>query len=240
MHPGANFVPSKETTLNLEGITHILIQNEIPLNETLDYLRAAGAAGLTSVYNPSPMPPVDVLRAFPWDSLSILIVNEGELNAIFSAFDSTPLDKSLSVAEAAVAQMHGLHRAKGFNDKIAIVTTIGPEGVIILDPKGGKPEISSFPAAKVRKVVDTTGAGDTFAGYFVAMLMERGDDAPIKDFVPTCLQVCDASVFSDMPGVCACGRNCWCHGKYPRAQGCRSPSGACSLGYMGSCRTRVE
>jgi ribokinase len=189
LHAGANHADSGESTPNLKGFTHLLIQNEIPLDDTLAYLRAAGAAGVTSVYNPSPMPTVDVLRVFPWDCLSILIVNEGELAAIYSSFDSTPVDKSLSIADAATAQMHALHRAKGFNERTAIVTTIGPEGVIILDPKGGKPEISSFPAAKVRKVVDTTGAGDTFAGYFVAMLMEQGDDAAIKDLVPTCLQV---------------------------------------------------
>lgn len=134
------------------------------------------------------MPAVETLRAFPWDCLSVLIVNEGELASILAAFDDTPFDKSLSVADAAIAQMHTPHRAKGFNAAIAIVTTIGPEGVVILDPKRGKPEISSFPAVKVDKVVDTTGAGDTFAGYFVAMLMEKGG-AAIKDLVGTCLQV---------------------------------------------------
>jgi len=135
------------------------------------------------------MPTVDILRAFPWDCLSVLIVNEGELASILAAFDDTPVDKSLSVADAAIAQMHSLHRAKGFSDKITIVTTIGPDGVVILDPKSGSPQISSFPAAKVNKVVDTTGAGDTFAGYFVAMLMEKGEGADMKELAPTCLQV---------------------------------------------------
>jgi ribokinase len=134
------------------------------------------------------MPTADQLRAFPWDCLSVLIVNEGELAAIYSAFDDTPPPAGLSVADTAVAHMHALHRAKGFNEKIAIVTTIGPEGVVILEEHNGEVDVAAFPAAKVKKVVDTTGAGDTFAGYLVAMLMEH-EGKPIKELVQTCLTV---------------------------------------------------
>lgn len=196
LHAGANYAPSGETTPDLTGFTHLLVQNEIPLEDTLAYLRASGAAGLTSVYNPSPMPSPDILRAVPWDCLSILIVNEGELASILAAFDDTPLSASLSVADASTAAMHALHRAKGFNDKIIIVTTIGPQGVLVLDPRGAgpHPEIASFPAAPVKKVVDTTGAGDTFAGYFTALLMEKGDDASLAEIVPVCTQACSLAV----------------------------------------------
>lgn len=191
LHPGANFAPSSGE-VDLAGYTHLLLQNEIPLDDTLAYLRAAGKAGIKSVYNPSPMPSREVLAAFPWDCLSYLIVNEGELSDILSAFDDTPLDAKLSVKDRAIAQMHALHGAKGFAKSVAIVTTIGPEGVLVLDVKGPHPEVAYSPAAKARKVVDTTGAGDTFAGYFVAMLMDKGDDAPIAELIPTCLQVSGA------------------------------------------------
>ncbi|KAL1410099.1 putative ribokinase [Vanrija albida] len=198
LHPGANFAASSGK-VDLEGYTHLLLQNEIPLDDTLAYLRASGKAGIKTVYNPSPMPSREVLAAFPWDCLSYLIVNEGELADILAAFDDTPLDAKLSVKDRAIAQMHALHGAKGFAKTVAIVTTIGPDGVLVFDVKGAHPEVAYSPAAKARKVVDTTGAGDTFAGYFVAMLMDKGDDAPIAELIPTCLQACALTV--ENPGA---------------------------------------
>ncbi|BEI80181.1 hypothetical protein CcaverHIS002_0107100 [Cutaneotrichosporon cavernicola] len=190
LHAGANFA-NPGAKPELEGFSHLLLQNEIPLQDTLAYLREAGARGLTSIYNPSPMPTREQLRAFPWDCLTHLIVNEGELADIASAFDAAPT--ASSVADTARAQMHALNKAAGFNPKIVIVTTIGPEGVVLLDPRKGS-EIMAWPAAPVTKVVDTTGAGDTFAGYFVSLLMELGDDAPLDTIIPICLTACALTV----------------------------------------------
>lgn len=185
LHAGAN-AKADANGPDLEGYTHVLLQNEIPLSDTLAYMREAGARGLTTVYNPSPMPSVAELRAFPWDCLKFLIVNEGELEDILDAYEKVPVDAGLSVAEASIIRMKALHAAKEFNPKIVIVITIGPDGVLALVP--GQ-EIQSFPAVPAKKVVDTTGAGDTFAGYFTALLMEKGDDAPLKDIFPTCITV---------------------------------------------------
>lgn len=185
LHAGAN-AKADTAPPDLAGYTHVLLQNEIPLVDTLAYMREAGRLGLTTVYNPSPMPSVAELRAFPWDCLHFLIVNEGELEAILDAYEKVPVDPSLSVAEASIIRMKALHAAEDFNPKIVIVTTIGPDGVLALVP--GQ-EIQAFPAVPAIKVVDTTGAGDTFAGYFTAMLMEKGDDAPLKDIFPTCITV---------------------------------------------------
>lgn len=174
----------------LDGITHLLLQNEIPLVDTLAYLKTAGQKGLTTIYNPSPMPTVEELAVFPWDCLTHLIVNEGELTAILNAFvPAQAAPSKAEVASTAKAQMTALAGIKGF-EQLVIVTTIGADGVLVL--KDG--EIKTFPAAKARRVVDTTGAGDTFAGYFVAMLMDKGDDASVEELVPTCLQACALTV----------------------------------------------
>lgn len=191
LHAGANFVnPGQQP--DLKGFTHLLLQNEIPLEDTLAYLGAAGALGLTTIYNPSPMPDKAELALFPWDCLTHLIVNEGELTAILDAFQPAQgAPSKAEVAATAKKQMQALAAIPGFK-KLVIVTTIGADGVIVL--KDG--ELKSFPAAKANKVVDTTGAGDTFSGYFVAMLMEKGNDAKIEDIVPTCLQACALTVES--------------------------------------------
>lgn len=169
------------------------------------------------------MPTRDQLRAFPWDCLTHLIVNEGELADIATAFDAAPT--AGSVADTARVQMSALSQAQGFNSKIVIVTTIGPEGVVVLDPRKGQ-ESMSWPAAKVSKVVDTTGAGDTFAGYFVSLLMELGDDAPLDSIIPICLTVSfEIHLVKLTPGVCPHCRDGRCHGEHCRARGCQRAYG---------------
>lgn len=223
LHAGAN-AKADTGAPDLAGYSHVLLQNEIPLADTLAYMRAAGKLGLTTVYNPSPMPRVDELRAFPWDCLRFLIVNEGELEAILDAYEDVPVDAALSVADASVVRMKALHAAKGFNPDIVIVTTIGPDGVLALVPGM---EIQSFPAVPATKVVDTTGAGDTFAGYFTAMLMEKGDDAPLKDIFPTCITVSRTGAlgaYTDaLTGVDPRRREPRRDGEHPRPQGRRRP-----------------
>ncbi|TFY74550.1 hypothetical protein EWM64_g9461, partial [Hericium alpestre] len=59
LHKGANFALSEslaQVQAHLTGITHLLLQNEIPWQATLAYLTQAHAQGATTVFNPSPMP----------------------------------------------------------------------------------------------------------------------------------------------------------------------------------------
>ncbi|KAJ9118078.1 hypothetical protein QFC24_006350 [Naganishia onofrii] len=96
---GANAsLPSKPyTPLIPQNTTHLLLANEIPLDETLAYLRAAASQqNVTTIYNPSPMPTSSELAAFPWNCVGWLIVNEGELGdiakAVFSSSKEVKLD----------------------------------------------------------------------------------------------------------------------------------------------------
>ncbi|KAF5352961.1 hypothetical protein D9758_007952 [Tetrapyrgos nigripes] len=66
---GANFA-SLPIKLIHPKTSHLLLQNEIPLSDTLAYIDAVRAAvngHVTTTFNPSPMPSDEELRSFPWD-----------------------------------------------------------------------------------------------------------------------------------------------------------------------------
>ncbi len=123
----------------------LLLQNEI--SAMPEILRLAGERGLRIVFNPAPMGP-EVL-GYPLDGVSIFVLNEVEGEAFTGARE----------AEAILAGMRQRF------PEATVVLTLGAQGAIYDD---GSQRIA-VPAAKV-EVVDTTAAGDTFIGYFLAGL----------------------------------------------------------------------
>ncbi|WVQ95977.1 hypothetical protein IAU59_003076 [Kwoniella sp. CBS 9459] len=219
LHAGANYhIPpsssSTSTPPDLSGIAHLLLQNEIPLSSTLSYLTSAGLQGVVSVFNPSPMLTPDQLRQFPWKDLSWLIVNEGELGDLLLAFsDNSAADgngkakagaldeNSANLIEDAKKGILALHRNSFFSQNVGVICTLGSKGILYFDPttksEGGKDVgvgvgVGYLPAGKlVNPLKDTTGAGDCFAGYFVAGLMERESRAgDLESVLKTCLTAC--------------------------------------------------
>jgi ribokinase len=181
LHKGANFhITPAQQTPNLEGFTHLLIQNEIPLSDTLTYIRKAADKGITTLFNPSPMLTPDELRAFPWSSLNWLVVNEGEIQDLLRAFGAE------SSSEDAAVLIKELYAAEGFNKSVKVVCTLGAEGVMwAVDGKGV--EVGRLPAGRLENgVKDTTGAGDCFLGYLTAGLMR---DESLEVALQNCLAV---------------------------------------------------
>jgi ribokinase len=88
----------------------------------------------------------------------VLIVNEHEQAAL-----SGQPDAEHAQDPAAVRKAHAALRARGAK---AVVTTLGGAGAIITDGDGTSTALPAIPAT----VVDTTGAGDAFAGVFAARL----------------------------------------------------------------------
>jgi ribokinase len=131
----------------------LLLQNEI--SAMPEILRLAGERGLRVVFNPAPMGAA--VLDYPLDGVSIFVLNEVEGEAFTGANE----------AEAILAGMRSR-----FPDA-TVVLTLGAKGVIYDD---GSQRIA-VPARKV-EVVDTTAAGDTFIGYFLAGL-SAGDDPQI-------------------------------------------------------------
>ncbi len=134
----------------------LLAQMEVPAEETWAVLRRARAAGMRTVLNLAPAPsPTPDLVAVLRDAVDILIVNELEAAALAAGRDGSP----------APADEISLCRHLSDAFRVACVMTLGARGV--LASSGARTwTVGTLPVT----VLDTTGAGDTFAGVLVAAL----------------------------------------------------------------------
>ena len=124
----------------------LVLQNEISsLGHIVD---AAHARGLEVVLNPSPFD--EHLDEVDLSKVSLFLINEVEGEQV--AGGSTEPGRILDAM------------AERF-PHAATVLTLGPDGSIYQAPGGGE---RIFQRAYEVEAVDTTGAGDTFTGYFVA------------------------------------------------------------------------
>ena len=108
--------------------------------------------GMVVVFNASPKLPTDWKRVGPVDWL---LVNQGEAQAI--------------IAEGSVHEwnLKSLNQIQGKTLAKNIVVTLGGKGAVALASTG---KVISVPAIPPIAHVDTTGAGDAFAGHFLATL----------------------------------------------------------------------
>ena len=116
-------------------------------NETKGQVKAAQqakAAGAKVAYSAAPFVAKDVSTLLP--HLDLIAVNEDE---------ATALCKAMSVADPTELPV------------AAALVTKGASGACFYDNKRGE---TCLVAGKLVKAVDTTGAGDTFFGYFLASL----------------------------------------------------------------------
>lgn len=125
----------------------ILLQNEI--NMLAEIIKGAKKRGITVALNPSPMN--DVIRGCGLEDADILILNEVEGAQITGETAEDP-ERILDVLG---------HSFTGTD----VVLTLGGEGSMFLDHATGKRSVQEAVQAKA---IDTTGAGDTYTGYFLA------------------------------------------------------------------------
>lgn len=122
----------------------LVLQNEI--NE-MDYLiRKAYARGMNIVLNPSPLN--EKIRALPLQFIHCFILNEGEGKALLEGSG-----EKMGLAEELYKKF----------SHAEIVLTLGENGSVYVGEEGKVQQ----KAYKV-EVVDTTAAGDTFTGYYLA------------------------------------------------------------------------
>lgn len=141
--PGANSALRASHLPSLDGVSHLLLQLETPIDAVTGYAVAARAAGVQVVLNAAPA------RELPTallDALDVLIVNEGELATITGVHG----DIAEALAHLAVP---------------CVIVTLGARGACAR--AHGKFHLQ---AAYRVSPVDTTGAGDTFCGVFTAAL----------------------------------------------------------------------
>ncbi|MFT7219442.1 MAG: ribokinase [Candidatus Azotimanducaceae bacterium] len=121
----------------------LLLQNEI---SHLGYLiEQASSKSIRIVFNAAPM--TDSVKSLPLAALELLIINEGEGQALTGSNQAGDIIESL--------QQH--------HPELKILLTLGSNGSIYADKNSMHKQSAESVAA-----IDTTGAGDTFTGYFLA------------------------------------------------------------------------
>ena len=157
---GSNQAISKEqieTVLSqFDSGDWILLQNEI--NGLDCIIREANARKLKIAFNPSPID--EKIRKLPLELISTFFVNEIEGNEITGKNSPDEICEEFR---------------KRF-PKASVILTLGVNGALYADGTSRfyQPVIPS-------KVVDTTAAGDTFTGYFLAEIMNGGSyDTALK------------------------------------------------------------
>lgn len=161
----------------------VVLQGEIPRDTVLSVVEHYNASEQTQVvFNPAPVWPQGI-PSKTLKGLGALIVNETEcllLTKSMASEDSemVAVEKEDDLTEEVLRQI-----GKTFHEQLSISTvivTLGSKGVFYSQSSGSAGRI---PAQKVEQVVDTTAAGDTFVGYFTAMLARSvAQGMNIKDF----------------------------------------------------------
>lgn len=159
IHGGANRCVSEanidKVLEKAEEGDYLLLQNEINAVDKI----LEKAEGLTVVFNPAPMS--NKVKEYPLEHVDIFIVNEVEGKVL--------------TGEAEPEEI--LNTMQRLYPKSCTVLTLGKAGVIYSNA-----ELRiRIPALEV-EAVDTTGAGDTFIGYFLA---ERVKGSSVQ----TCLEM---------------------------------------------------
>ena len=124
----------------------VLLQNETNLIDQI--IRKGHEKGRRVVFNPSPMPQDPA--ALPLALVDVFMVNEVEAAQLAGIAPQTAFEETCAAVQARYPQA-------------AIVMTLGSRGVLYAEA-GRQCAHPVFPV----EAVDTTAAGDTFCGYFLA------------------------------------------------------------------------
>lgn len=136
---------------NAQANDWVLLQNET--NAIADIIDSAFQKGLKIAFNPAPM--TKEVSQIALDKLSLLIVNE---------IEAMQLTNTNSIEDASNALASEYPTTK-------ILLTLGKDGVHFMFA-GNTIKVDSF---KV-EAIDTTAAGDTFIGYFLAQYCTLNDE----------------------------------------------------------------
>lgn len=133
----------------------LLLQNEV--NDVADFIRKGHEHGLKIVFNPAPMS--KQVKDYPLELVDILIVNE---------IEAAELANCLLEEDALPILRNKLPRTD-------LLLTLGSRGALY---NGSNGKTVRTAAKNLGKAVDTTAAGDTFIGYFLAAVIQ---DKSIED-----------------------------------------------------------
>ena len=144
----------------IQSAAVLICQLEIPLETVERALSIAHSFSIPTIFNPAPAIPH--LPHSLYRKVDYLIPNESEAEILLGS--KFRIEDTAAAVDGAIELMNrGVRKA--------VIITLGKEGVVIVKRDG---QMRTFPARKVDKVVDTTGAGDCFVGGFAVGLVERG------------------------------------------------------------------
>ncbi|MDE1996318.1 MAG: sugar kinase [Rhizobiaceae bacterium] len=153
--------------LYFSGITLAILTHE-DAETLLAELRRAKAVGKLVVFDPN-------LRPRLWSSLDAMhtMIGEGARAStlVMPSFD----DEASHFGDDSIASTIRRYRLHGAN---MVVVKNGAEGAIVSTDTGD----IDVPAVKVAEVVDTTSAGDSFNGAFLAHYLEHDDPVTAAQF----------------------------------------------------------
>lgn len=128
----------------------LLLQNET--NEIPYLMERAAARGMEIAFNAAPM--TEAVRDYPLGLLRWLLVNETEARGLSGLAE--PEQAAKAICES--------------YPKLELILTLGADGVLYR-----KQDFSLYIPARRVETLDTTGAGDTFTGFFLAAVAEGAD-----------------------------------------------------------------
>jgi ribokinase len=154
---------------NMRPPNVVLCQLEIPMGCVGQGLEQGRRAGATTILNPAPFKPLppEILQLADW-----IVPNEVE----FEALRADLLGGAPGDVEDDVRRLSDVLG-------VALAVTRGERGALILGPDDDAP--TGVPATQV-KVLDTTGAGDAFAGAFAYALARGAPPALAARFACAC------------------------------------------------------
>lgn len=186
--PGANHAGMERTEQVMQKVLEkpwpdvVVLQGEIP-KETVfgileEYGKKTGSQKTPSVvFNPAPVFEEGIPKNL-LPMVEVLIMNETEMLQVASRAeglgDLPNEEKNLknSTLDQVSVKFHDI----GVN---TVIVTLGAEGVYYSTNDGRRDKV---PGVKVKRVVDTTAAGDTFVGHFSAALARwKGDQDGDRD-----------------------------------------------------------
>ena len=146
--------------MNAEQGDWLVLQNEI--NVTADVMAAGKAAGMKVCFNPAPFD--EGVFNYPLDCVDLFILNEHEAAGLARKPVETAPEELVATLSAAYP-------------KAMICVTLGEAGSVLWTAATGLIRQKAYPV----QAVDTTAAGDTFTGYFLAELTRGASLAAALD-----------------------------------------------------------